>query len=88
MGDNLDKRLIKAGCHSTRIRVLAVDHPDEFVDLVARIEAASKKASGDTMKERAFDAICEGSYLSDEESDKEALSRLTNDLAELERKIN
>lgn len=88
MADNLDKRLIEAGCHSTRVRVLAVDHPEEFVDLVARIEAASKKASGDTMKERAFDAICEGSYLSDEEDDEKALSQFKKDLLQVEKKLD
>jgi hypothetical protein len=87
MTDNLEKRLVKAGCHSTRVRVLAVDFPDELKDLVGRIEAASKKASGHTMKERAFDAICESWYLSEEEDDKKAISQLKTDLASVERAV-
>ena len=84
MADSLEKRLVKAGCQSTRVQVLAVDYPDEFRDLVTRIEAVSKKASGHTMKERAFDAICESWYLSEEEDDKKAIAQLKRDLASVE----
>lgn len=87
MTDNLDKRLINAGCHSTRVRVLAVDFPGEFKDLVARMEEASQKASGNTLKERVFDALCDGHYLSDEEDDKKALAQFKKDLAEVEKKL-
>lgn len=87
MARSLDERLIAAGCHSTRVRVLATDHPEELTDLVRRIEAASKKASGSNEKEAAFDGICESWYLSDEEDDKKAISQLKSDLAKVERAV-
>lgn len=87
MADSLEKRLVKAGCQSTRVQVLAVDHPKEFAELVARVEVASKKAAGDTMKERAFDRICESWYLSDDLDDAKAIAQFKKDLAEVERAL-
>lgn len=87
MAESLEKRLVKAGCQSTRVQVLAVDHPKEFADLVARVEVASKKANGDTMKERAFDKICESWYLSDEDDDAKAIAQFKKDLVVVEKEV-
>jgi hypothetical protein len=87
MATTLDTRLIKAGCQSTRVRVLATDHPSDLEGIVSRIEAASKKAAGDGDKEAAFDSICESWYLSDETDDKKAIAKLRKDLADVEKAV-
>jgi hypothetical protein len=87
MATTLDTRLIKAGCQSTRIRVLATDYPSDLASIVSRIEAASKKAAGDGAKEAAFDSICESWYLSDETDDKKAIAKLRKDLADVEKAV-
>jgi hypothetical protein len=87
MGASLEERLIKAGCHSTRIRVLSIDHPGEFAEITKRYEAASKKASGNAEKEAAFDSICESWYLADEDDDQKAIAQLKKDLEKVEKRV-
>lgn len=87
MGASLEDRLIKAGCHSTRIRVLSIDHPDEFANIAKRYEALNKKSSGNAEKEAAFDKICESWYLADEEDDHKAIAKLKKDLDRVEKQV-
>lgn len=84
---SLDERLISAGCQSTRVRVLAVDHPKELIDLVGRIESLAKSVEGDGVKEAIFDAICESWYLSDVEDDQAAIAKLRKDVAGVEKVV-
>lgn len=87
MSASLEDRLIKAGCQSTRICVLSIDHPDEFAEITKRYEALSKKASGNAEKEEAFDRICESWYLADEDDDHKAIAKLRKDLEKVEKRV-
>ncbi len=87
MASTLDLRLIKAGCMSTRVRVLAVHLEEQMADVVSRYEALSKKANGCSEKEALYDSLCESWYLCDEEDDQKALIRVKSDLEKVESKL-
>jgi limonene-1,2-epoxide hydrolase len=83
----LDDRLSKAGCVSTRVRVLASRHPDEMEAIITHIEKLAEAVQGDDTMEEAFDAICVTWYLSDTTDDVEALNQLKADIARLQKKL-
>lgn len=85
--DSLRTRIINAGCHSTRVRVLIQSFPKQMANIVKRYEAASKKASGVDQFEAVFDTICESYYLADVEDDAEALKQLELDLTAVEKRL-
>lgn len=83
MAKSLDDRLHKAGCQSTRVRVLASRYPAEMEPLVALYEKFSPKAEKDDDFQPKFDALCEGWYLSKTTDDKQAIAELSRDLKRL-----
>lgn len=85
--DTLRSRIINAGCHSTRVRVLIQNLPDQMAEVVGRYERASKKAAGVGRLEAVFDTICESWYLSDVDDDQNALTQLKADLARVEQQL-
>lgn len=87
MDSSLRTRLIKAGCHSTRVRVLIQNLPEPMAAIVERYEKASKKANGVGKLEAIFDTICESWYLSDVEDDQQALKQLKADLMRVEKQL-
>ena len=87
MSKSLDARLIAAGCHSTRVRVLSTKRMDEMAPIVAEYEALANASSGNDAKEAAFDEICESWYLADEDDDSNAMNKLKVDLQKVARTI-
>lgn len=87
MDSSLRTRLIKAGCHSTRVRVLIQNLPEPMAAIVDRYEKASKKANGVGKLEATFDTICESWYLEDIDDDQQALRQLKADLTKVEEKL-
>lgn len=87
MDSSLRTRLIKAGCHSTRVRVLIQNLPEPMAAVVERYEKASKKANGVGALEAIFDTICESWYLEDIGDDQQALRQLKTDLAKVEKQL-
>lgn len=85
--DTLRTRVINAGCHSTRVRVLIQNLPEQMADIVDRYEKASKKAAGVGQLEAIFDKICESWYLDDVDDDLQALKQLKADLAKVEKQL-
>jgi hypothetical protein len=85
--DSLRARIINAGCHSTRVRVLIQNFPEKMAGIVERYETASKKASGVGQLEAVFDAICESHYLADVNDDAKALKQMESDLAAVEKRL-
>ncbi|MFK4132243.1 hypothetical protein ACI2KR_08110 [Pseudomonas luteola] len=84
MRTTLEDRLIKAGCHSTRVRVLASRHPVEMEPIVCRYEDLHSKVEGmGNIEERYYD-LCEGWYLTDELDDQQAIRLIARDLDRLE----
>ncbi|WP_427144068.1 hypothetical protein ACQCLI_12775 [Pseudomonas nitroreducens] len=80
MAKSLDDRLHKAGCQSTRVRVLASRYPEKLEPLVASYEKLSVKADSDMKFQPKFDALCESWYLSKIEDDDSAIAQLDKDL--------
>jgi hypothetical protein len=74
MANSLDDRLHKAGCQSTRVRVLASRYPKEMEPLVALYEKFAPKAEKDDSFQPKFDALCESWYLSKTTDDKQAIA--------------
>jgi hypothetical protein len=87
MDSSLRTRLIQAGCHSTRVRVLIQNLPEPMAEIVERYEKASKKANGTGKLEAIFDTICESWYLEDIDDDKQALKQLKADLTRVEKQL-
>lgn len=85
--DTLRTRVINTGCHSTRVRVLIQNLPEQMADIVDRYEKASKKAAGVGQLEAIFDKICESWYLDDVDDDLQALKQLKADLAKVEKQL-
>lgn len=83
MSKSLDDRLHKAGCQSTRVRVLASRYPDKLESLVAMYEKFAPKAEIDDAFQSRYDALCEGWYLSKITNDDQAIDQLTADLKKL-----
>lgn len=85
MTNKLDNRLHKAGCQSTRVRVLASRYPDRLEPCVALYEKFSPLAEDDLKFQDKFDALCESWYLSKVEDDEEAIKTLQKDLNNLQK---
>lgn len=83
MAKSLDDRLHKAGCQSTRVRVLASRYPAKLEPLVALYEKHAPKAEKDDAFQEKYDALCEGWYLSKITDDGQAIDQLTKDLKAL-----
>jgi hypothetical protein len=86
----LDLELHRAGCTSTRVRVLAAEHPREMAPVVDRYARLSRMAEGSDKKEERYDALCTGWYLADElrDDDRAAIRKVDADTRALEKEFS
>jgi len=83
--ESLVSRLHLAGCVSTRVAVLASQHPEKMEPLVIRIEKLAEIAEANDAFHEDFDSICVTWYLSDDKDDNAAMSILKTSIVRLEK---
>jgi len=89
----LDKELIRLGCHSTRLRVLAEDKPVLMKPLIEQLNDLYKTTTRETyfatQNERIYDTVCGTDYLASEtfKDDQAAIRQFRDDLIDIRKNL-